>query len=149
MLHGCIDGFSRRLIWLEVPSFNKKLEIIGKFSLDAVRQLQSIPKQVKADDSTDHAIIQPIHILLGDPVGDNNSVNSFSIVPSTENQGIEAYWSKLGQDRIGWWQDFLQIWLTWNYSTQLLVFQQTVSSFVLLVIYVNNSKKWWKSGMNI
>ena len=44
MLHGCIDGFSRRLIWLEVASFNKKLEIIGKFSLDAVRQLQSIPK---------------------------------------------------------------------------------------------------------
>ena len=44
MLHGYIDGFSRRLIWLEVPSFNKKLEIIGKFYLDAVKQLQSIPK---------------------------------------------------------------------------------------------------------
>ena len=46
-LHGCIDGFSRRLIWLEVSSSNKKQEIIGKFYLDAVRQLQSIPKKLK------------------------------------------------------------------------------------------------------
>ena len=107
-LHGCIDGFSRRLIWLEVSSSNKKPEIIGKFYLDAVRQLQSIPKKLKADDGTEHAIIQPIHILLRDAVGDNNSVNSFSIVPSTHNQRIEAYWSKLRQDRIGWWQDFFR-----------------------------------------
>ena len=37
-LHGCIDGFSKRLIWLEVSSSNKKPAIIGQFYLDAVRQ---------------------------------------------------------------------------------------------------------------
>ena len=52
--------------------------------------------------------MQPIHILLRDSAGDNNSVNSFSIVPSTHNQRIEAYWSKLRQDRIGWWQYFFR-----------------------------------------
>ena len=107
-LHGCIDGFSRRLIWFEVSSSNKKPKIIGKFYLDAVRQLQSIPKKLKADDGTEHAIIQPIHSLLRDSVGDDNSVNSFSIVPSMRNKRIEAYWSKLQQDRIGWWQDFFR-----------------------------------------
>ena len=94
-LHGCIDGFLRRLTWVEVSSSNKKPEIIGKFYLDV-------------DDGTEHAIIQPIHILLPDSVGDNNSVNSFSVIPSTHNQWIEAYWSKLRQDRIGWWQDFFR-----------------------------------------
>ena len=108
LLHGCIDGFSRRLIWLEVSSSNKIPEITGKFYLDAVRQLQSIPKKLKADDGTEYAIIQPIHILLQDAVGDNNSVNSFSFVPSMHNQRIEAYWSKLRQDRIGWWKDFFR-----------------------------------------
>ena len=107
-MHGCIDGFSRGLVWLEVSSSNKKPEIIGKFYLDAVRQLQSIPRKLKADDGTEHAIIQPIHILLQDAVGDNNSVNSFSIVPSAHNQRIEAYWSKLRQDRTCWWQDFFR-----------------------------------------
>ena len=63
-LHGRIDGFSRRLIWLEVSSSNKKAEILGKFYLHAVRQLQSIPKKLKANDGTEHAIIQLIHILL-------------------------------------------------------------------------------------
>ena len=98
----------RRLIWLEVSCSNKKREIIGKFYLDAVRQLQSIPKKLKADDGTKHAIIQLIHILLRDSVGDSNSVTSFSIVLSTHNQWIEAYWSKLRQDRIGWWQDLFR-----------------------------------------
>ena len=73
----------------------KKPEIISKFYLDAVRQLRSIPKQLKANDSTEQAII---HILLMDSIGYNNSVNLFSIVQSTHNQQIEAYWSKLRQD---------------------------------------------------
>ena len=73
----------------------KKPEIISKFYLDAVRQLRSIPKQLKANDSTEQAII---YILLMDSVGYNNSVNLFSIVQSTHNQQIEAYWSKLRQD---------------------------------------------------
>ena len=73
-----------------------------------MRQLQSILKKVKADDDTEYAIIQPIHILLRDAVADNNSVNSFSIAPSMHNQRIEAYWSKLRQDRIGWWKDFFR-----------------------------------------
>ena len=102
-MHGRIDGFSRRLIWLEVSSSSNKNR-----KLDAVKQLQNIPKKLKADDGTKHGIIQPIHILLRDSVGDNSSVNSFSIVPLTHNQRIEAYWSKLLQDRIGWWQDFFR-----------------------------------------
>ena len=55
-LHGCIDGFSSRLMWLEVSSTNKKPEIIGKFYLDAVKQLQSIPKKSKAEDGNEKAI---------------------------------------------------------------------------------------------
>ena len=89
-LHGCIDGFLRRLIWLEVSSSNKKQEIIGKFYLDAVRQLQNIPKKLKVDDGTEHAIIQAVHILLRDSVGDNNSVKSFSIVSSTGQNRLVA-----------------------------------------------------------
>ena len=79
----------------------KKPEIIVKFYLDSVRQLQSIPKKLKANDSIEQAILQPIHILLQDSVGYNDSVNSFSTVPSTHNQQIKAYWSKSRQGFIG------------------------------------------------
>ena len=73
----------------------KKPGIIREFYLDAVRQLRSIPKKLKADDGTEQVINQPIYILLRDSAG----YNSFSIVPLT-HQWIEAYWSKLRQDRI-------------------------------------------------
>ena len=38
-IHGCIDGFSLYLIWLEVASSNRKPELIAKFYLDAVKSL--------------------------------------------------------------------------------------------------------------
>ena len=37
-VHGCIDGFSRRLIWLEVGPTNKNPEVIAKYYLEAVKQ---------------------------------------------------------------------------------------------------------------
>ena len=37
-VHGAIDGFSRRLIWLEVGSTNNNPEVITKFYLDAVNK---------------------------------------------------------------------------------------------------------------
>ena len=43
-------------MWLEVSSTNKKPEIIGKFYLDDVKQLQSIPKKSKAEDGNEKAI---------------------------------------------------------------------------------------------
>ena len=38
-VHGCIDGFSRRLLWLEVGLTNTNPEGIAKYYLDAVKQL--------------------------------------------------------------------------------------------------------------
>ena len=40
--------------------------------------------------------------------GAENPFNTFSITTSPLNQRIEAYWSKLRQDRPGWWKSFFQ-----------------------------------------
>ena len=39
---------------------------------------------------------------------EDNALNSFSIITSPQNQRIEAYWSILQRDRIGWWRRFFQ-----------------------------------------
>ena len=70
-IHGCIDGFSRRLVWLEVASTNKKPELIAKYYIEAVKQHKGVPKTLKADDGTEHSLIEPIHICLRDPNGRN------------------------------------------------------------------------------
>lgn len=50
-------------MWLEIGTSNKVPEIIAKFYLDAVK-LYGLPRQVKADDGTEHSLVQPIHIYL-------------------------------------------------------------------------------------
>ena len=107
-IHGCIDGFSRRIMWLEVCTSNKDPEVIAKFYLDTVKQHGFIPLQIKADDGTEHSLIQPIHVYLRTLDGTHPNLNSFSITSSPLNQRIEAFWSHLQRDRIGWWKQLFQ-----------------------------------------
>ena len=62
---GCIDGFSRNLIWLKVASSNKKPELIAKLYLDAVKSLEGILLQIKAENSTEHSLIEPMDLQMG------------------------------------------------------------------------------------
>ena len=63
---------------------------------------------IKADDGTEHPLIEPIHIYLRSINEEERIENAFSNVTSPQNQRIEAYWSVLQRDRLGWWKRFLQ-----------------------------------------
>ena len=47
-IYGCIDGYSRRIIWLGVASNSQVPELIAKYYLDAVKRILGKPKFVKA-----------------------------------------------------------------------------------------------------
>ena len=80
-IHGCIDGFSRKLIWLAVGSTNKMPEVIAKYYIDAVSELGGVPKKVKADNGTEHSLIEPIHIYFRSIDGTSED-DDFSIITS-------------------------------------------------------------------
>ena len=101
-------GFSRRLIWLEISSTNKILELNPKINWMAVKQLKGVPKLLKADDGTEHSIIEPLHVYFSELNGSTDPIDSFSIIPSPRNKRIAAYWSNLRKDRLGWWKSFFQ-----------------------------------------
>ena len=65
-IHQCINGYSRRIIWLEVAASNKVRELIAKHYLDAVKQMEGKPKIVKADNDPEHSVIQPLHIYFSE-----------------------------------------------------------------------------------
>ena len=48
-VHVYIDGFSRRLLWLEVSTTNKHLNVIVDFFLSTVEQLGGVPRLVTID----------------------------------------------------------------------------------------------------
>lgn len=108
-IHGCIDGFSRRLIWLEVGTTNKNPKVIWKYYLDAVRQVRGVPQRMRSDDGTENSIVEALQIFLQSHHGDEHSgFGSFAIGTSTSNQRIEAYWSQLIRDGPGWWVNFFK-----------------------------------------
>ena len=63
-IHGCIDGFSRRLIWLEVNATNKNPEVIAHYYLDAVKQIGGAPQKIRSDDGSENSLIKAMHTYL-------------------------------------------------------------------------------------
>ena len=52
-IHGAIDGFSRRILWLNVGSTNNNPNVIAKYFLDTVIQLNTIPCILRCDRGTE------------------------------------------------------------------------------------------------
>ena len=63
-IHGCIDGFSRRLIWLEVGPTNKNPQVIAHFYIQDIKQLNGVPARIRCDDGTENRVIEPVHIFF-------------------------------------------------------------------------------------
>ena len=70
--------------------------------------MEGVPHIIKANDGIEHALIEPVHIYLRSINKEEGIENAFSIVTSPQNQRIEAYWSIVQRDRLGWWKRFLQ-----------------------------------------
>ena len=48
-IHGCIDGFSRRIMWLEVGSTNNDSRVVEKYFLNCIRQIGGTATILRAD----------------------------------------------------------------------------------------------------
>ena len=108
-MHGSIDGFSRRLIWLEVGPKNNNSKVISKLYLDAVKQAGGLPRKVRSDNRTENSMLAAVHTFLRSSHSDEDAgAGCFLTGRSTANQRIEAYWSHLVKGGPGWWIIFLE-----------------------------------------
>ena len=53
-IHGALDGYSRRVLWLEVGPSNNDPKLIGQYYLDYIRQIGGAPRIVRADCGTEN-----------------------------------------------------------------------------------------------
>ena len=56
-IHGCICGFSRKILWLEVVKTNNDPRVTARLFLDAVMQLKGCPMIVRSDCGTENGIV--------------------------------------------------------------------------------------------
>ena len=108
-IHGAIDGFSRRIVWLEVASSNNDPRIIAQYFLDYVRQLGGTARIVRGDRGTENGNLAAIQHFFRRSMNDDFSGDkSFMFGKSTSNQRIEAWWGRLRQGCADWWIEFFK-----------------------------------------
>ena len=84
-IHGCIDGFSRKLIWLNVSVTNNDPLVIVNYYLNCIKRHKRVPKLLRMDKGTENTFCRDVQYLL------TNSDTSFLNAASTRNQRIESY----------------------------------------------------------
>ena len=102
-IHGCIDGFSRKLLWLIVASSNNDPLIVANFYLNCIKKHGSCPRTLRMDKGTENIYCEDLQTFF---TGRNNS---FIYASSTRNQRIEAFWSRLKKFRTSWWIDLFSV----------------------------------------
>jgi len=103
-INGCIDGFSRQIIWLKASTTNNNPDVIGKYFLDVVLAAGGCPRVVRADFGTENVRIREFQIFLRrNAVDERSGANSYIDGASTSNQRIESWWGILRKESAEFW----------------------------------------------
>ena len=86
-IHGAIDGYSRKILWLRVLRLNSSSSIIRNIYLDCVKELQGCPIKLITDLGTENLLAAALQAYF------RQDVNAHHCVPSTRNQRIESWCS--------------------------------------------------------
>ncbi|OWF45268.1 hypothetical protein KP79_PYT01586 [Mizuhopecten yessoensis] len=99
-IRGCIDGYSRKLIWLNVHQTNNNPKIVGGYFLEAVKECGGTPRIVRTDYGTENGHVCDFQHFFH---RNNRRENAFIYGPSTANQRIESWWGFLRKECIQYW----------------------------------------------
>ena len=109
-IHGAIDGYSRRILWLKVSFSNNDPWIIASYYLEYIRLHARTSTIIRGDRGTENAFVARIQRHLRENHNDAfASDKSFLYGRSVSNQRIEAWWSFLRKTETNWWMNFLKI----------------------------------------
>jgi hypothetical protein len=92
-INGCIDGFSRCMIWLEAHKTNSDPALIAGYFIKAVESRMGCPKRIRADLGTENGHMEQMQKFLRYEHFDEFASRSFLYGSSNHNQRIEAWWS--------------------------------------------------------
>ncbi|XP_057185792.1 uncharacterized protein LOC130551842 [Triplophysa rosa] len=107
-ISGCIDGYSRKVMWLVCGASNNNPEVIANHYLQCATEFGVIPKLLRTDCGTENGVMAAIHcILRSNHQDDLAGAASHVYGSSTTNQRIESWWSYFRKQRTQFWMDLL------------------------------------------
>lgn len=98
-ISGCIDGFSRKVMWLSSGSSNNDPRIIASYYMQCVSNF-GLPSCLRTDCGTENGTMVAIHCALrAQHTDDFAGALSHMYGNSTANQRIESWWSFFRRQR--------------------------------------------------
>ena len=118
-ISGCIDGYSRRIMFLHVAATNHDPSVIALYYLNCVKQIQRCPRLVQTDCGTENVVVAAIQgVFCNIAAPPFNGPQSHRYGSSPANQRIEAWWSYLRKSSSGWWIDLFKDLVAFGYFEQ-------------------------------
>jgi hypothetical protein len=102
LISGCIDGFSRRIMWLRCAHTNHDPAVIAGYFLFCVSSSGGFPSCVRTDCGTENVTIAAIQNALFP----HSRSHIYGTSPG--NQRIEAWWSFFRRSRSQWWIEIFE-----------------------------------------
>ncbi|KAJ8030963.1 hypothetical protein HOLleu_27528 [Holothuria leucospilota] len=103
-INGCIDGFSRYILWLEAYKSSSDPRLIAGYYMNTVDRTGGCPTVVRADLGTENSSVRDMQIFLRRNGRDRHAAErSFLYGRSTSNQRIEFWWSILRKQCADFW----------------------------------------------
>ena len=108
-IHGAIDGYSRRILWLEVGQSNNDPKVVAQYFVDYMKTIGGTASRIRGDCGTENCIIARIQRFLRRNDADHFAKEkSFMYGKSVANQRIEAWWSFQRRWGINWWINYFK-----------------------------------------
>lgn len=110
-IHGAIDGYSRKILWLKAGPSNNNPRYIARFYLNMIKDRQCIPRLIRSDAGTENVILKDLQTSLRFFHNDEMSgVKSFLVGRSSGNQRIERLWRDVSEHVTHFWKNtFLEL----------------------------------------
>ncbi|KAK7893049.1 hypothetical protein WMY93_022201 [Mugilogobius chulae] len=105
-INGCIDGFSRHIMWMEAYVTNSDPKVIADYYINTVTRVGGCPQRLRADPGTENAHVRDMQRFLRRNhtdlyAGDQSFIHGCS----TANQRIESWWGILRRQCLQHWMD--------------------------------------------
>lgn len=108
-IHGSIDGYSRKIMWLKLSRSNKQPKNICDYFVETCKEIGGFPRKIVGDRGTENVYIAACQRFLRRHGNDPSSGhNSFQYGRSVSNQRIEGWWSQLRRSSTDWWMTYFK-----------------------------------------
>lgn len=108
-IHGAIDGYSRRILWLKVTSTNNDPAVITYYYTSYLRKYGGTARKIRGDCGTENMYVAGMQRFFRRNDDDSFAgMKSFMYGKSTSNQRIESWWAFLRNSCTDWWMKYFR-----------------------------------------